>query len=170
MTFSKLTYLKDLRGHEMSDGAHRVLVAVFNYTNASGTGAHPGERRLADDTGKSERSVRTHLKWLTEHGYLVRVSRGHGNGGRGIATVYALNLPAESRIADDEPTGEIALATGEIESTYRQNCVDLPEETFPLSDPVSDPVSDHEHAESLRQQQELLDWYRENPPSPGNVA
>lgn len=61
---SKLTYLKDLRGHKMSNAAYRVLIAVFNYTNAQGLHAHPGEARLAEDTGMAERTVRDHLKWL----------------------------------------------------------------------------------------------------------
>jgi Helix-turn-helix domain len=170
VAFSKLAYLKDLRGHNMPSTAYRVLVAVFNYTDASGQGAHPGQRRLAEDTGIKERRVRDHLRWLTEHGYLIEVSRGHGSGGHGVATVYALNLPAESRTPHDEPTGKIQQATGNISSTNRQYFVDQPAEICLLSDPLPDPVSDHEHAESLRQQQELLDWYRKNPPSPGNVA
>jgi DNA-binding transcriptional MocR family regulator len=168
MTFSKLTYLKDLRGHDMPNGAYRVLVAVFNYTNASGEGAHPGERRLADDTGLSVRSVRDHLKWLTEHGYVQRGRRGHGSGGRGIATRYAVTLPAESRAEDDAPTGEIPSPTGEIASTYRQNCVDLPAKSRPLSDLLSDPLPDHEQ-QSLAQQRALLEWMKD-PSSPGHVA
>jgi DNA-binding transcriptional ArsR family regulator len=108
-TMSKLTYLKDLRGHKMPDGAYRVLVAVFNYTNARGENAHPGEERLADDTGKSQRSVREHLKWLVDNGYLIKDKRGHGNGdGPAMATVYRL-----------QPTGESAQPTGEHSPTIR---------------------------------------------------
>jgi len=109
--FSKLTSLKALRGHEISNGAYRVLLAIFNYTDEAGENAHPGEQRLAADTGLSPRSVRNYLKSLTKDGYLVKGPRGHGNGGqgRGFATVYALGmseLPAESRQLDEEPTGE----------------------------------------------------------------
>ena len=134
----------------MSNGAYRVLLAIFNYTNKSGENGHPGEQRLADDTGLSPRSVRDYLKWLTDQGYLIKGPRGHGNGGQGhgFATVYALgmpDLPAESRRlvdSDEEPTGEISPPTGEISPTYRQDCVDLPAKSRPLSDPLSDPQSD----------------------------
>jgi hypothetical protein len=132
--FSKLTYLKNLRGHQMSSGAYRVLVALFNYTDASGRHAYPGERRLADDTAIKERTVRAHLKWLTDNGYLIKGARGHGGGGRGhgIATVYAVALPAEH-----------PLSTGEITSNNRQDDFDLPVPARPLSDPLTpDPVSD----------------------------
>ncbi|WP_136244641.1 MULTISPECIES: helix-turn-helix domain-containing protein [Mycobacterium] len=146
--FSKLTYLKGLRGHDMSNGAYRVLLAVFNYTDEYGNNAHPGEQRLADDTGLSARSVRDYLKWLTENGYLVKGPRGHGNGqGQGFATVYGLGmpeLPAESRRLVDSnevPTGEIPQATGEISPTYRQDSVDLPAKSRPLSDPSPDPLT-----------------------------
>ncbi len=82
----KLKYLKDLRGHKMPNGAYRVLVAVFNYTDAEGENAHPGEARLADDTGMAERTVRDHLKWLTDRGYLIKVRRGRGKGAGAPAT------------------------------------------------------------------------------------
>jgi hypothetical protein len=144
--FSKLTYLKDLRGQKMSAPAYRVLLAVFNYTNESGENAHPGEKRLAEDTGLSQRSVRDYLKWLTENGYLIKGKRGHGSGGQGIATVYALDLPAESRrLATgriEEPTGRIEEPTGEITSSYRQDYVELPAKSRPLSDLISDPLTD----------------------------
>jgi hypothetical protein len=144
--FSKLTYLKALRGHEITNGAYRVLVAIFNYTDEAGENAHPGEQRLAADTGLSSRSVRDYLKWLTEKKYLIKGPRGHGNGGQkpGMATVYALgmpDLPAEARPLDEEVTGEIPQATGEIPLTNRQRPADQPAKSRPLSDPVSDPLS-----------------------------
>jgi hypothetical protein len=133
--FSKLTYLKSLRGHKMSPRAYRVLVEVFNYTDESGRHAYPGERRLAEDTGMSQRTVRDHLKWLAHNGYLIKGARGHGGGGRGqgIATVYAVDLPAGC-----------PLPTGEIPSTYRRDEFDLPAPARPPSDPLTpDPLSDH---------------------------
>jgi hypothetical protein len=132
--FSKLTYLKSLRGHKISTSAYRVLVGVFNYTDAAGEHAYPGEPRLAGDTGMAVRTVRDHLKWLTDNGYLIKGARGHGGGGRGhgIATVYAVALPAKC-----------PLSTGEIPSTNRQDESDLPAPVRPLSDPLSpDPISD----------------------------
>jgi hypothetical protein len=165
----------------MSSGAYRVLVEVFNYTDESGRHAYPGERRLAEDTGMSQRTVRDHLKWLAHNGYLFKGARGHGGGGRGrgIATVYAVALPAGC-----------PLPTGVIPSTYRQDEIDLPAPARPLSDPLTpDPVSpDHmqqsrvaeethlievpdfptEEDERQRQQRELI--ARMDPSSPGHLV
>jgi hypothetical protein len=147
----------------MPNGAYRVLVAVFNYTNAVGQNAHPGEARLAHDTGMSVRSVRDHLKCLTDNGYLVKGKRGHGSGGsQGMATVYSLG---SSPTGDFAPTatGENAEATGDIWSTYRQDSVELPAGIRPLSDPLSDPESDHVHSQI--QQARLLEYMRNFSPS-----
>jgi hypothetical protein len=145
--FSKLTYLKSLRGHQMSPSAYRVLVEVFNYTNASGGHAHPGERRLAEDTGLAVRSVRAHLKWLTDNGYLKKGPRGHGGGGQGPgwATVYAVALPAGR-----------PLSTSGFPSTHGPDALDQPAPVCPLSDPASDP-SDHVQQSGAGDKTHLLD-------------
>lgn len=169
--FSKLTYLKSLRGQKMSHGAYRVLVEVFNYTGASGRHAHPGERRLADDTGIAVRTVRAHLKWLTENGYLIKGPRGHGGGGHGpgLATLYAVALPA------GRPS-----SMGEIPSTHGPDAFDQPAPACPPSDPASDPLSDHVQQRRVADESHLLDnnWETklhkemgtEPPSSPGSVT
>jgi DNA-binding transcriptional ArsR family regulator len=155
VALTKLEYLKALRGHKIPHGAYRVLVEAFNYTDKFGENAHPGERRLAEDTGMAKRTMRGHLKWLTENGYLIKGKRGHGSGGVGFATVYAVGL--DHIPLAELTTAEIPRPTGEIPSSYRQNYVDPWAESRPLSDPLSDPVSDHEHAEHAHAQDELLD-------------
>lgn len=112
--FSKLNYLKSLRGKQISAPQYRVLVEVFNYTDEYGHDAYPGQKRLAEDTGMSARSVRDHLTWLVNNGYLIKVRRGRGNGlgGGGECTRYRLNTEPES--------------TGESTGVKRQLCVNQP--------------------------------------------
>jgi biotin operon repressor len=139
----KFKYLKALRGRGLDSSTHHVLVAVLNYANAQGENAHPGEKKLADDTGMSQRSVRRHLKWLTENGYLIKGKRGHGKGAgvEARATVYAVVLPDHWAESSEQPTGQNAQPTGQNVWTYRTKWVDLPDTTVPLSGPVSDPLS-----------------------------
>jgi hypothetical protein len=150
-TFSKLTYLKDLRGHEIPRATLAVLIAVFNYTDKSGQNAHPGEKRLAEETGRDERTVRRHLKWLTDHGYLVKASRGH-SGGR--ATVYDVALPDTT---PDKMSGTHRTKTVNTPDTFEhtpdKNVPDTGQKraahrtvAVPLSDPLSDPdqILDHQ--------------------------
>ncbi|MDR3558741.1 MAG: helix-turn-helix domain-containing protein, partial [Candidatus Pacebacteria bacterium] len=51
----------------------------------------PGQERLADDLGVTDRSVRTNLKALEEQGLLVIKRRGQGK-----TNIYELNLTARS--------------------------------------------------------------------------
>lgn len=100
--FSKLTYLKDLRGCRMKPSAFRVLVTVFSYTNAGGHHAFPGSPRLAEDCCMSVDTVNRSLKELVMMGWLRRVSRGGRSGdGAHWAAEYALTTPWGRD--DDEP-------------------------------------------------------------------
>jgi hypothetical protein len=136
--FSKLKYLKDLRGHKIPRGAQAVLVAVYNYTDKSGKNAHPGEKRLADDTGADTRTVRRHVKWLTDNGYLTRVSRGHGGG---MASVYNIALPDKTVLLATRQLDKNGQPTGQICPGYRTKLSNLPDKSVPLSDPLPDPGS-----------------------------
>lgn len=150
--FSKLTYLKDLREHTLSNGAYRVLLAVFNYTDAYGQQAHPGIARLAMDCGMGESTVRRHLTWLKEHGYVVQQSRGHNVGDVNLASVYSLampDLPLTIERKAEVATAQSVTPTAHSEQSYRSFQADLPLTTERLSDlspdlspdPSSDPFT-----------------------------
>jgi hypothetical protein len=49
---------------------------------------------LADDVETTDRTVRKHLKWAIDTGYLLRTRRGHRLGdGTAIASEYPLCQP-----------------------------------------------------------------------------
>lgn len=143
--FSKLTYLKDLRVHKIGNGAYRVLLAVFNYTDQDGGSAHPGIARLAQDCDMGESTVRRHLTWLKEHGYVVQESRGHSVGDVNLASVYSLalpDLPLSAERKAEVPTAQSVTPTAHSGQTYRSFQTDLPLITERLSDPSPDHLSD----------------------------
>lgn len=125
--FSKLNYLKTLRGRSISASQYRVLVEVFNYTDENGCNAYPGQERLAQDTGLSVRTVRQHLTWLAENGYLIKISRGRGNGvgGSGQCTRYRLNSTCEissinRQVLVNQPD-DLCQSTGDYSPTIRSS-------------------------------------------------
>jgi hypothetical protein len=142
--FCKFAYLKALSGRNFpkGDGAFRVLVAVWNYADEQGRNAHPGVSRLAADCCMGESTVRRHLKWLTEHGYLVRESRGHNVGEVSLASVYSLARPELPPGAERKPNGATAHLeppTAHLEQSYRSLGAELPLTGEHLTDPGTDP-------------------------------
>jgi hypothetical protein len=71
-----------------------VLLVAATYGNSDGTNVRVGVRRLADDTGMSERTVRYGLAEGVNSGYLFRERRGGRRGdGVGMPAEYRLTLP-----------------------------------------------------------------------------
>lgn len=64
-----------------------------------GTNVHPGEKRLAAETGYSERHVRTALAWLRSNDafLLFRHSSGSNLGYANAADLYQLCVPEDWR-------------------------------------------------------------------------
>lgn len=62
-------------------GRKFVLIALADRANGDGY-SYPGQKTLAEMTGQSERSVREHLEWLEEHGYVRRKERRRLDGTR----------------------------------------------------------------------------------------
>lgn len=86
-------YQQDIDGA----AAKFVLVALGDFADEAGT-CFPGQDLLARRTGQSVESVRRHLRWLEEQGYLQRVRRFDGRGYR-TSDRFVLNL-------DHSPTGQ----------------------------------------------------------------
>lgn len=75
-----------------------VLLALGTYMDHAGAGARPGDARLAEELGVTDRTIRAHLRWAREAGWLERVSKGHGAGqGVARASVWAAALPSSYR-------------------------------------------------------------------------
>jgi Helix-turn-helix domain len=144
--FCKFTYLKGLHRHRFpkGDGAYRVLVTILDYADERGRNAHPGVARLADDCGMGASTIRRHLKWLKERGYIVQESRGHSVGDLKLASVYSLAMPDLPLVTErkvETPTAQLEPPTAHLEQTYRSVRADLPLRGEHLSSPVSDPLS-----------------------------
>lgn len=85
--YTTWAFAQDIRG----SGRKFVLVALADCANGDGY-AYPGQTTLGDMTGQSDRSVREHLEWLEEHGYVRRTIRRRKDGTR---TSDAYYLPPE---------------------------------------------------------------------------
>lgn len=79
MSFQAQTDACALRGLKPLD--KYLLMTLANYADADGS-CFPSQSRLADDTGLSERSVRSHLDALEEQGLIVRTARRRADGSR----------------------------------------------------------------------------------------
>lgn len=99
--------------------SRHVLVALANYAGADGCGAHPPAETLAEETGLTERTVRTKLDQLELQGLIKRdltmigwLSARHGAGTRPICYDLVLDYvepPAVPMLALTAPVaGEAA--------------------------------------------------------------
>ncbi len=104
--FSKLVYLKYLRGAELTPSAFRVLICVFNYSDQHGRNAHPGVERLMRDASVSRRTVTRCLAELRDLGWLKEEERGRSTTGR--ASCYSLVAPSTAVAAYVRAKGESA--------------------------------------------------------------
>ncbi len=72
--------------------------SLSRYASRDGSNAHPGVARLMADCGiRSDKTVRSHLKVLTELGWIDRVFRGSSTGRKALSDEYALTAPAGSK-------------------------------------------------------------------------
>jgi DNA-binding transcriptional ArsR family regulator len=66
-----------LRSKNLTDGAKVVYAMLLSYGWHNNC-VFPGQERLADDTGKDERTVSRHLRELKDKGFVKTVRRGLG--------------------------------------------------------------------------------------------
>lgn len=84
---SKFRWHEALLRAALPDKAKLVALKLWDYTNADGRNAYPGNRRLADDLGISERTVIRSLTLLREQGWIVRTSTANRSGSRTLSDV-----------------------------------------------------------------------------------
>src|ERR1700704_4194551 len=85
-----------LKSNNLSSGDKMAFAMLLSYAWHNDF-CFPGQARLAQDLGLSERSVRTHLKSLEVHGLLTIKQRGQGK-----TNIYELDLkPPQFRAGSD---------------------------------------------------------------------
>lgn len=84
-----------------------VALTLSLYMSERGDSAHPGARRLARDTGLSERSVRAQLGILVDGGWLVLAERGGLLGEARHANVYQAQVPDPCTTFTREPRSPV---------------------------------------------------------------
>ena len=94
----------------LSCGAKFVLVALADFADHEWS-CFPSQERLASMTGQSVRTVHTHLKTLTELGYVTREPRRGASGQRASDRYYLQPANLSGRVPNRqntvEPTGNI---------------------------------------------------------------
>jgi hypothetical protein len=94
---SLLMWMRAVRDHRPKPGAgsarYPVLWGLALRMRPDGSG-FASQQQIADDVETSDRTVRKHLTWAIDTGYLLRTRRGHrlGNGGV-VASEYRLCQP-----------------------------------------------------------------------------
>ncbi|WP_405999386.1 helix-turn-helix domain-containing protein [Streptomyces sp. NBC_00829] len=71
-------------------GAKLVLLALCDYADEAWS-CFPGQETLADKTSQGERTVRRHLDWLEQHGFII--SRARFAEGRRTSNRYTIHSP-----------------------------------------------------------------------------
>ncbi|MFF2566677.1 helix-turn-helix domain-containing protein [Streptomyces sp. NPDC058084] len=71
-------------------GAKLVLLALCDFADESWS-CFPGQETLAVKTSQGERTVRRHLEWLEQEGYIV--SRARFSNGRRTSNRYTIHAP-----------------------------------------------------------------------------
>lgn len=132
----------------LSAGAFRTGVALSVFADSkSGQGAHPGQAKLAEMLGITDRAVRKNLGSLESAGWIVKVSRGGRAGVENRASVYNLRIPSGTSvpgtvvpIGTQVPPGT-AVPIGTKEVPNRNFQVSQPEPTVPTILSLTSPTA-----------------------------
>lgn len=72
-----------------------VGLYAASYADPDGTNIFPGNARIANITGFSDRSVREAFRIIRDFGLMHRCSKGAAAGRRGMADEYRLTIPLD---------------------------------------------------------------------------
>lgn len=140
---SKLAWMKELRGADLTHAEFRVLLTVASYTDAHGRNAYPGQDRIAADAVVRPNTARDALKSLIAKGWLTVADSTGGKYGRGRAAVYELSTPTlKGSVTDplsETVKGSVSDRKGVGERQKKGSVSDPPSDQ--VSDQVSDPAN-----------------------------
>lgn len=83
---------RHLRRCDMPPTTRLVALVLATYADPNGE-SWPSQVTLAKEIDVSERTVRTALAWLREHGWLTRIASGSRQGVRQSSDRYRLTVP-----------------------------------------------------------------------------
>lgn len=131
----------------------RVLLSIFNHSNAEGREAYPGRDRMVEETGYCKSAVSAAVTNLKNRGWIIERERGSSVSGK--TTVFDLvpdapRLPGMSTGVDQHSQSSMSTGmhqlteVGPVEWTGMSSGVDEvgPVEWTP-TDPGTDPGSDY---------------------------
>lgn len=156
MSVQAITWALSLTG-ELSTSEKFTLVCLANYAGGDGR-CHPGQKRLAQDTGLTERTVRTSLASLESKGYISRRRRERDDGTRTSDEYQIHTEPNRKPFPVEEPDNRKS-TTGQPETISGQY------KPIGLSEPVSEPSETR-----ARVLHEFDDWYSAYPHKVGKGA
>lgn len=112
MVVKPVVWMRAVRDHTPKPPANSarfsVLWGLALRMDSTGQG-FASARQIADDVVLHERTVRRHLTWASEAGYLIRTRRGHRLGsGQAVASEYQLSQPDTGVRLSDTSTGQTA--------------------------------------------------------------
>lgn len=143
--FSKLSWLKNASGLNITPAEFRVLVTIFNYTDENGRNGRPGRANLIADTRLTEKHVRTCVRRLEAVGLIVVTGEGGRDNGRPTARTWALGDPTESVLSTEKPVlstdsemSDSVLSTDESVLSTAKSVLSTAESV--LSTPLSDQI------------------------------
>lgn len=100
---SKMRYVTLLRSSGLAPAEYLLLMTIWTYSDEKLGSAYPSVKQLAEDTGLSERYVKTLRKKLEDRGFLILKSRGGRRQGKAEASEYRLALPRKNAPQMGEP-------------------------------------------------------------------
>lgn len=113
---NKFTFFKEvIRDTSLTESARLIAIAIANYSDAQGLNSRPGNKKLAEELGMANSTVKRGLSSLVSRGWLVQAREGRG---RGNASVYHLNLPVD-KLVDMSVDNEIKGVTGDTLSKIK---------------------------------------------------
>jgi hypothetical protein len=105
------TWRAALTDSDLPPTTRHVALTLSIYMSEKGDSAFPGARRLAHDTGLSERAVRKQLGDLVQAGWLEVVQRGGLRGETRRANAYRARIPHPGPTDTDVAASPVHLAT-----------------------------------------------------------
>ena len=97
MSVHVISAVLNCRNSELSCARRMVLVVLADHASGEDARCWPSQQLVADEAGCGIRTVKSHIKWLEDNGYIIRTTKklGQGNGSR---TSYKICL---SRLQSD---------------------------------------------------------------------